>query len=87
MTIKKTRNKLELFLRGSFLNRCCLDRINPLSCGLVIPCYEYNVDPYQPASQKVTDQNQLFTTLPLNQPKNLILCNTYGGKLGISVTF
>ena len=50
-----------------------------------MPCFEYNVDPYQPASQKVTDQNQLFTTLPLNQPFNLILCNTYAGKLGLMV--
>ena len=55
--------------------------------GLVMPYFENNVDPYQPASQKVTDLNQLFTTLPLNQPYNLILCNAYGGKLGISVTY
>ena len=33
--------------------------------GLVMPCFENNVDPYQPASQKVTDQNQLLTNLPL----------------------
>ena len=50
-------------------------------------CFEYNVDPYQPASQKVTDQNQLFTTLPLNQPYkhkwwkigykcNVLMCST-----------
>ena len=55
--------------------------------GLVMPCFENDVDPYQPASLKVTDQNQLFTTLPLNQPYNRILCNTNGGKLGISVTY
>ena len=55
--------------------------------GLVMPFFENNEDPNQPASQKVTDQNQLFTTLPLNQQYNLIICNTCGGKLGISVTY
>ena len=51
-----------------------------------MPCFEYNVDPYQPASQKVTDPESMFTSLPLNQPFNLILCNTYAEKLGLMVT-
>ena len=84
---KKHETSWNYFYAEAFLIGVVKIVLIPYLLGLVIPCFENDVDPCQPASQKVTDQNQLFTTLPLNQPYNLILFNTYGGKLGISVTY